>query len=88
MAYVDSIQNEYGDKVEVFAKTLGQRFDLPESIGSVSAGTHVYYCGPERLMIAVEESLAASPERAHVERFHPKEIVLTEPDKEFTVYCQ
>ena len=88
MAYVDSIQKEYGDKAEVFAKSLGQRLDLPEVIESASAGTHVYCCGPERLMIAVEESLAASPERAHVERFHPKEIVLTEPDKEFTVYCK
>ena len=88
MAYVDALQNEYGNKVEVFAKSMGQRLNLAEVIESASADTHVYCCGPERLMIAVEESLSTTPERAHVERFHPKEIVLSEPDKEFTVYCQ
>ena len=88
MSYVDFLKNEYGNKVEIFAKSLGQRLDLESAIAASSSGTHVYCCGPERLMIAVEDSLAASPERAHVERFHPKEIVLTEPDKEFTVYCQ
>lgn len=87
MAYLETLQNKYGDKVEAYLKSQGRRLDLEQTIGEATTQTHVYCCGPERLMVAVEDCLSESIERAHVERFHPRELVLTEPDREFTVYC-
>jgi ferredoxin-NADP reductase len=88
MPYSHYLQHIYGEKVELFVKSQGSRLNLRESIFNVSTEAQIYCCGPERLMIAVEETLSESPERAHLERFHPREVVLTEPDKEFTVYCK
>ena len=49
-----------------------QRIDLPSVLSDVPANTHVYTCGPTRLMEAVSEQAMAAgyaPERIHQECF-------------------
>ena len=88
MSYVDELQEQFGKQVKVFAKSLGDRFDVSRALSELNAETHIYSCGPERLMLALEEAMESTDiNRIHVERFHPREIVLVEPDHEFTVYC-
>jgi ferredoxin-NADP reductase len=51
----------------------GTRFD-PSMVGALDPGTHVYVCGPQRLLDALQERLAAdgwSEERIHTEIFQP-----------------
>ncbi len=47
------------------------------------SGYPVYCCGPEPLLAAVERVCPA--ERLRLERFHPREIEVTEPEREFEV---
>jgi ferredoxin len=45
-------------------------------------------CGPEKLLAGLEDAFSGKlATTLHMERFHPKEIVLEEPDHEFEVYC-
>lgn len=89
MAYLNVLLEKFGSRVQVISKNAGQRIDIAELIGQTSSQTHVYCCGPERLMLAVEEALGeANGSRCHVERFHPREIEITEPDTDIEVYCQ
>jgi ferredoxin-NADP reductase len=89
MSYVAELQKRFGNRVEVFAKSQGQRFDVETVISQLNENAHVYSCGPERLMLALEEAMGSQGiNRVHIERFHPREVVLDEPDHEFTVYCQ
>ncbi|GHH43144.1 PDR/VanB family oxidoreductase [Lentzea cavernae] len=56
-------QDEYG------------QLDLEASLGDPAPGTAVYCCGPESLLLAVEQQCAAWPRGAlHVERFSPRTV--------------
>ncbi|MDH6278210.1 ferredoxin-NADP reductase [Aurantimicrobium minutum] len=88
MAYASDLLSAYGEKVQLYPKDQGKTYDLEKSIATVSENTHVYSCGPERLITALENSMVENLNNLHVERFHPREIVLTEPNSEFTVYCK
>lgn len=62
-----------GDRLRTWFSDEGRRFD-PASIGAPEAGTHLYACGPRRLVDALEGAAADRgwpPERVHVERFAP-----------------
>jgi ferredoxin-NADP reductase len=88
LAYVEELSAEFGDHLELHLSSEGNRFDISGAIAATAPETHVYCCGPERLMEAVEESM--SGERLpylHLEHFRPREIVLDQPDEEFTVYA-
>lgn len=39
--------------VTVLNGTVGQRLDIPKILGQAKPGTHIYACGPERLMTAI-----------------------------------
>lgn len=89
MSYADELIQNYGEKVRLFVKSQGQRFDVDKELSSLGADTQIFSCGPERLMLALEtwdESSAES--RVHVERFHPREVLLDQPDEEFVVFCE
>lgn len=89
MSYAEELQELHGEKVKIFARSEGKRFDVSDEISKLSPEAHIYSCGPERLMLALEEEMGQSGiNRVHVERFHPREIVRDEPDHEFTVYCK
>lgn len=89
MAYLADLQGDFPDRVEVFAGDEGRRLDVAAVVASLEPGTHVYCCGPDRLMDAVEREMS-SPERlpyVHLEHFHPKEVVGQSDNEEFTVYA-
>lgn len=88
MAYVDDLVSLYPGKVSIFPKSEGKEFSVRNSISSISSETLVYSCGPEKLITALELEMGMQIGQLHVERFHPREIVLDEPDHEFTVYCK
>jgi ferredoxin-NADP reductase/DMSO/TMAO reductase YedYZ heme-binding membrane subunit len=70
MAFIDEVSALGPDRVEVFAGDERGRPDLGEIIGSVSAGTAVYCCGPGRLLQAVREQVAGRPDLTlHTELF-------------------
>lgn len=75
MAFAQDLTNKFGDRVELYVSEEGKRLDLTQLVRSVPEGAGVYCCGPERLIVAVEEQLA--PHTAgtlHVERFRPREV--------------
>ena len=71
-AFVDELLLESDPFVRMYDETLGQRLDVETLVRSQPEGTHVYVCGPERLMDAVIAAALAhgwARERIHFERF-------------------
>lgn len=89
MAYLDELVAEFGQRVEVFDSTEGNRYDVGAALKDVSEQTLVYCCGPERLMGAVEDllDLAGHALNLHLERFEPKPISSDVRNEEFVVYA-
>jgi ferredoxin-NADP reductase len=89
MAYGNELVARYGDRVVLYPKSTGVRCDIVAIVSELAEDGHVYCCGPERLMVAVESALGESgANRVHVERFHPRELHLDGPDRPFQVYFQ
>lgn len=62
-----------GPRLRCWFGSEGRRLD-PGALGPAEAGTHVYACGPRRLMDAVQTGLVARGwpvERVHSEHFEP-----------------
>ncbi|KAF2117223.1 pyruvate kinase-like protein [Lophiotrema nucula] len=62
----------FGDNVTIYKKSQGQRLDLQRVISRADGNTHIYCCGPQRLMDAVEttaNSLGVPPTSVHFEAF-------------------
>jgi len=77
MAFLDELQ-AYGDHVVITPEDESGLLDLESILGTPRAGTKVYCCGPEALLLAVEERCRAWPKGSlHVERFNARP--LTEP---------
>ena len=77
MAFLDELA-AYGDRVSVHPQDERGLLPLEALLGTPRADTLVYCCGPEPLLLAVEERCAAWPPGSlHVERFAAKP--LTEP---------
>jgi ferredoxin-NADP reductase len=71
-AYGKLLQERFGDRVSVYRTSLGERIPLPDLLEGQPLGTHLYVCGPERMIDGVLESgrLAGWPEEnLHCERF-------------------
>jgi ferredoxin-NADP reductase len=83
MAFLDELA-AFGDRVTIAPQ---DEVGLLDVAGVVAAApeAHVYACGPEPLLNAVEANLEAAPERLHVERFAPKAIEIVGADHEFDV---
>ncbi|KAK0614235.1 pyruvate kinase-like protein [Immersiella caudata] len=61
-----------GDRVIIYDKSLGQRLDIPGIIGGMKWNSHLYFCGPKRLMgeAAKETKARCVPEsEVHFEAF-------------------
>ncbi len=70
MAFVDELHALGPDRVEVMPSDERGRPDLDAIIGASSPGTAVYCCGPDRLLRAVRQRVAARPDLTlHSERF-------------------
>jgi ferredoxin-NADP reductase len=75
MAYCDLL-TQYGDRVTLLPGDETGPLDLAAVLADPGDGTVVYACGPERLLVGIEDVCAASwPASAlHLERFAAKEI--------------
>ncbi len=70
MAFLDEVRALGPDRVDVLPAEERGRPDLDAVIGAASPGTAVYCCGPDRLLDAVRELVAARPDlNLHSERF-------------------
>ncbi len=80
MAYADAVVERYGDRVTLLPGDETGPLVLAEVLGDPSQDTLVYCCGPERLLVGVEEICAKTwPAGAlHLERFAAKEIDVPE----------
>jgi ferredoxin-NADP reductase len=75
MAYVEHLA-QYGDRVTLLPGDETGPMDLAAILADPAEGTLVYTCGPERLLLGLEEICSAGwPAGAlHLERFAAKEI--------------
>ncbi|PZS28625.1 MAG: hypothetical protein DLM61_14520 [Pseudonocardiales bacterium] len=70
MAFIDEVCALDPDRVDVVPGDERERPDLDALIGATLPGTVIYCCGPDRLLQAVQDRVAARPELSlHSERF-------------------
>jgi ferredoxin-NADP reductase len=75
MAFADGLLESYGHRVSVWPQNTHGLLNLEELLSTPEDGTHIYCCGPEALLNAVESMCAGWPSGAlHLERFAPKEV--------------
>ncbi|MCX5528034.1 PDR/VanB family oxidoreductase [Streptomyces bobili] len=73
MAFGESLQRAYGDRVSLRPQDEFGLLDLPSLLAGPQRKTAVYSCGPEPLLAAVETACEKWPSGAlHLERFAPK----------------
>ena len=78
-----------GGEVLLHSSGSGTRLDVAQRLGTVAQNTAVYCCGPERLMLAVEEATAAWPDGSvHFEWFAPRSRPSDESSGGFEAVCQ
>lgn len=74
MSYRDDLA-AWGDRVTLWPEDTHGRIDLPGLLSDPAEDTHVYCCGPEPLLDAVQEHCATWPSDAlHVEHFSAADI--------------
>lgn len=81
----------YGDRADIMAEAERGPLDLDALLGTPRDDTAVYCCGPEGLLLAVEQRCASWPEGSlHVERFRAKAQPADETahDREFEAVCE
>lgn len=75
MAYQDTLVDAYGDRVRPHPADTEGLLDLEAVLGPGEPGRAVYACGPEPLLLALEEAMSSRPEESlHLERFVPKDL--------------
>lgn len=88
MAFASEL-SRYGDRVTLAPEDEGGLLDLDSALGTPTAGTLVYSCGPPPLLDAVVDRMRAWPRGSlHVERFAPLAPQLTGCDEQFQVEFQ
>jgi ferredoxin-NADP reductase len=86
MAYLPQLADLGGD-IEIRPQDEAGPLDLEALLGEPEPGTHVYCCGPESLLSAVEQHCAGWPGGSlHMERFAPRPSSRT-ADTPFEVEC-
>jgi ferredoxin-NADP reductase/DMSO/TMAO reductase YedYZ heme-binding membrane subunit len=75
MAFTDELPAPTGDRIHLVAQDTDGLPDLTRALSATPEGAVVYCCGPEPLIAAVEQAMAADfPNRhLHVERFAPRQ---------------
>jgi ferredoxin-NADP reductase len=75
MAYSAELSSTYGDRVVICPEDESGRLDLDEWLGTPANDVLVYCCGPESLLLAVEERCASwKADSLRLERFVPRAV--------------
>jgi len=75
MAFLESLEEATGQQVTLHPQDEVGLIDLDRLLGAPRSDTFVYCCGPEPLLLAVEQRCADWPPGAlHVERFAPRDV--------------
>lgn len=82
MAYLDELA-AHGRRVEVRPHDEHGLLDLDAALAAAPPSAHVYGCGPEPLLRALEERCAGP--RLHVERFSPRTVAAAPANSAFEV---
>lgn len=86
MAYAHELQVRHGGNVYVWPSNERGRYDVDDLWNRLPAGGRVYACGPEELLLAVEESArrAGRADSVVIERFAPRSVSPL-PDRPFDI---
>lgn len=93
-AYADTLRELYPEQLHTYQSSLGQRIQLNELLNSQPLGTHLYVCGPERMIddvLEIARQAGWPDEDLHWEKFigpppgDPFDVTLTESDLEIHV---
>jgi ferredoxin-NADP reductase len=75
MAFLASLEEAAGQRVTPHPQDEVGLIDLETLLGTPRPGTLIYCCGPEPLLVAVEQRCASWAEGSlHLERFAPKDV--------------
>ncbi|WP_214368752.1 PDR/VanB family oxidoreductase [Pseudonocardia sp. H11422] len=89
MAFREQLETQHPDRVTIHPQDELGLLDLPGLLarpGADAADTAVYCCGPEPLLLAVEEHCTSWPTGAlHIERFSPKAGAVDGPRGSFEI---
>ncbi|MEU1185649.1 PDR/VanB family oxidoreductase [Streptomyces sp. NPDC005820] len=86
MAFGETLQRAYGDRVSLRPQDEYGLLDLASLLGKPQRKTAVYACGPEPLLAAVEAGCGKWPSGSlHLERFAPKKDLTAGPLTTFEV---
>ena len=86
--FLDEIRT-LGGNINLHSSAAGTRLDVASRLAAAQPDTLVYCCGPERLMLAVEEAATAWPEGSvRFEWFAPRSRPADETSGSFEVVCQ
>ena len=90
MAYLDEIASLAGGTVAIYAQDEVGLIPVKAILEAAPRPSVVYTCGPEPLLVAVEQEGAAADLPVHLERFGPSSAPVTAnaDDSEFTVTLQ
>jgi ferredoxin-NADP reductase len=86
MAFLDELA-QFGSRVRLWPADEVGLIDLDAALGEAQPGTHIYACGPEPLLSAIEKRCGAGwpPGSLHLERFSAKEVEKPAREKGFEV---
>lgn len=86
--FLDEIR-ALGGAINLHSSAAGTRLDAAARLAAAEPDTLVYCCGPERLMLAVEEATAGWPDGSvRFEWFAPRSRPADEASGSFEVICQ
>lgn len=85
-AYLDELRGQLGERLHGYDATQRQRLDVAALLRAQPLGTHVYVCGPQRLLDEVREQATALgwPES----RVHWEAFAAAEPGEPFVATLQ
>ena len=73
MALLDRLHADHASSLRLYVQSEGQRLDLPALLATLDPAARVFACGPERMLLELEQLSAAWPEGVlHMERFHAR----------------
>lgn len=80
---------QLGGEISLHSSEAGTRLDVAQRLTAVEKDAVIYCCGPEKLMLAVEEATSAWPEgTVHFEWFAPRARPADEVSGAFEVVCE